>query len=77
MHPPEGYLTEDSREVVERFVKRTFVERLTRDGDGKDRVQCFKNWEGLQSVRGLEHFHVLVRDVPERILVEWTGSRTP
>jgi len=25
-------------------------------------------------VRSLEHFHVLVRDIPEPVIVEWTGE---
>ncbi|KAL8672094.1 MAG: hypothetical protein Q9168_003426 [Polycauliona sp. 1 TL-2023] len=43
------------------------------DDVGK-RVLWFKNWGALQSVRGLEHIHVLVRDVPEAIVDEWTGE---
>ncbi|RAK97260.1 GIG1 family protein [Aspergillus ibericus CBS 121593] len=85
--PENGDVTEESRALIEGFVQRVFVERLVREitdvngeGEGvakakaKDQVLWFKNWTALQSVRSLEHIHVLVRDVPERILVEWTGE---
>ncbi|KAF7168972.1 hypothetical protein CNMCM5623_001853 [Aspergillus felis] len=69
-----GDLTDESRALIEEFVERTFVARLAREGysNPKDHVQWFKNWTALQSVRSLEHIHVLVRDVPESILFEWT-----
>ena len=42
-----------------------------RHGRGKDRVLWFKNWVALQSVRGIDHVHVLVRDVSRHIINEW------
>lgn len=76
-------MTPESRSIIRDFVERTFVERLRRD-DGKDgdnglekaedRVLWFKNWTKLQSVRALEHVHVLVRGVGEDVLEEWTGE---
>ncbi|KAJ5083910.1 hypothetical protein NUU61_008489 [Penicillium alfredii] len=76
----EGHLTDESRALVENFVQQTFVARLARDvqgrfPDAKSHVLWFKNWVGLQSVRALEHVHVLVRDVPEDILLEWSGEK--
>lgn len=68
----DGDLTPESRRILQDFVRRTFEERLAKDGDSEDRVLWFKNWSKLQSVRGLEHIHVLVRDVPQSILNEWT-----
>ena len=79
---PEGHLAPESAALVEAFVQRTFVEPLNSyrlkqgvNGDpdaGNDRVLWFRNWTGLQSVRGLEHVHVLVRDVPKVLLDWWT-----
>lgn len=73
-----GYLTAESRALVEDFVQKTFVERLAMSNAGnldpKSQVLWFKNWGALQSIRALEHVHVLVRDVPEDILREWTGE---
>jgi hypothetical protein len=72
--PSRGDLTPKSRAQLEEFVQKKFVDRV-RDLPGpRDRVQWFKNWTALQSVPGLEHLHVLVRDVPEQIISEWTGG---
>lgn len=83
---PDGYLTPESTALVEAFVRRTFVEppssyrvKLGVAGDFdagmKDCVLWFRNWTGLQSVRGLEHVHVLVRDAPKILLDRWVGNR--
>ncbi|KAK0386279.1 hypothetical protein NLU13_6116 [Sarocladium strictum] len=68
-----GDLTSESRELVKAFVKSYFVDRLGEGGEG--RVLWFKNWVSLQSVRSLEHVHVLVRGVSDDILQEWTGDK--
>ncbi|KAI9167424.1 N-acetylglucosamine-induced protein 1 [Paramyrothecium foliicola] len=68
-----GDLTPESRALVDSFVKRYFVDVLGQGGE--DRVMWFKNWVSLQSVRTLEHVHVLVRDVDDDILERWTGER--
>lgn len=83
---PDGYLTSESTALVEAFVRRTFVEPLSSyrvklgvagdfDAGMKDCVLWFRNWTGLQSVRGLEHVHVLVRDAPKVLLDRWVGNR--
>lgn len=76
----EGHLADESRELIERFVRDTFVQRLAEDRARFPRpeshVLWFKNWVGLQSVRALEHVHILVRDVPEDILFEWSGEKS-
>lgn len=71
--PSTGDLTPASRAQVQDFVKSYFIDAL--GPDGSDRVLWFKNWVALQSVRSLEHFHVLVRDVDDDILERWTGER--
>jgi len=68
-----GDLLPESRAIIERFVEGFFTRRLARAGLVDDRVLWFKNWVKLQSVRGLDHIHVLVRDVPRSIVHEWTG----
>ncbi|KAJ6188152.1 hypothetical protein N7519_003060 [Penicillium mononematosum] len=74
----EGHLTDESRAMIDTFVRKTFVDRLAKDPqnfpDPESHVLWFKNWVGLQSVRALEHVHILVRDVPEDILFEWTNE---
>ncbi|KAL9074727.1 MAG: hypothetical protein Q9161_002096 [Pseudevernia consocians] len=82
---PEGYLTPESAALVEGFVHKTFVEPLgsyrSKQGvagereTGDDRVLWFRNWTGLQSVRGLDHVHVLVRDAPKSLLDWWIENR--
>ncbi|TAQ86064.1 hypothetical protein B7494_g5609 [Chlorociboria aeruginascens] len=66
----EGDVTEESRKTIEDFVKRSFGDRL-----GEDRVLWFKNWVRLQSVRALEHVHVMVRGASKEDLEFWTGEK--
>jgi hypothetical protein len=90
----DGDVTDESRALIEDFVRRTFVYRLAEEktkghlpGEtatttdaikwAQDRVLWFKNWAALQSVRSLEHIHVLVRDVPDSLITEWTGDVAP
>ncbi|KAL1847199.1 hypothetical protein Plec18167_002042 [Paecilomyces lecythidis] len=76
--PEDGDVTDESRARIEEFVQRTFVDRLKRAGfaNPKENVMWFKNPVALQSVRALEHVHVLVKDVPDEIIEEWTGEKT-
>ncbi|KAK3322584.1 hypothetical protein B0H66DRAFT_574718 [Apodospora peruviana] len=71
--PETGDMTPESRKTVADFVKRYFVDRISPGGE--DQVMWFKNWVALQSVRALEHIHVLVRDVDPVLLEEWTGEQ--
>ena len=68
----EGHLTAMSRDFIDAFVNRTFVERMKEGGIEGDNVMWFRNWVSLQSVRGVEHVHVLVRNVPKEMMDEWT-----
>jgi hypothetical protein len=68
-----GDMTPESRELVAAFVKRYFVDNL--GPGGEDRVLWFKNWVSLQSVRALEHIHILVKDVDPAIIEEWTRDQ--
>ncbi|KAF3063723.1 hypothetical protein GL218_01396 [Daldinia childiae] len=65
-----GDMTTESRNTVKNFVKRFFVDKLGPGGD--DKVLWFKNWVALQSVRALEHIHIIVRDVDKDTLDKWT-----
>ncbi|KAI0544582.1 hypothetical protein F4679DRAFT_518749 [Xylaria curta] len=65
-----GDMTVKSREVVSNFVRRVFIDKLGPEGEAK--VLWFKNWVALQSVRSLEHIHVMVRDASKELLEEWT-----
>ncbi|KAI5868084.1 hypothetical protein GGS23DRAFT_10502 [Durotheca rogersii] len=65
-----GDVTPQSRQLIASFVKRFFADRL--GPDGSERVLWFKNWVALQSVRALEHIHVVVKDADKGVLEEWT-----
>ncbi|KAL8928760.1 MAG: hypothetical protein Q9208_001538 [Pyrenodesmia sp. 3 TL-2023] len=67
----EGDLTEGAKALVEAFVEKRFREKV----QGEDRVMWFRNWTGLQSVRGLEHVHVLVRGAEREGIEDLIGGR--
>ena len=70
-----GRMTPESQGLVQDFVQNSFVSSL---GPGQeDKVTWFKNPVSLQSVRALEHIHVLVRGVDDDTIERWTGRRPP
>lgn len=77
--PETGVITDDGARLVETFVDRYFVRRmrdvgLLKEGESSgNAVMWFKNWIKLQSVRAVEHVHVLVRGATEDLLKEWSG----
>jgi hypothetical protein len=73
-----GDVTVDSKRIIEEFVERRFVRALAEEerisiDRARERVMWFKNWVSLQSVRGVDHVHVLVRDAPEPLLLRWVA----
>ena len=66
----DGALSQEGRGIVEDFVKNEFREKAD-EGEEGSKIIWFKNTTNLQSVRSLEHVHILVRDVDERILEKW------
>ena len=69
--PTKGDVTAKSRQQIEDFIQKTFTDRVKDLPGDHDKVMWFKNWKALQSVPGMEHVHVLVRDVPEDIILAW------
>ncbi|KAH8153148.1 uncharacterized protein LAJ45_02735 [Morchella importuna] len=65
---PAGDLTPESREIIDSYVNQTFKKHL-----GKENVLWFKNWASIQSVRSVEHIHVLVRGASEEFLKSVIG----
>ena len=63
-----GDLTKEGRKMVEGFVQNTFRERF-----GGENVLWFRNWVALQSVRALEHVHVLVKGHAEEEVLRLLG----
>ncbi|KAH8727583.1 hypothetical protein GQ44DRAFT_824901 [Phaeosphaeriaceae sp. PMI808] len=66
----EGALNDEGRSLVQEFVKTEFRRKVSEEEFGS-RVIWFKNTTNLQSVRSLEHVHVLVKDVDESVLEPW------
>lgn len=66
--PETGDVTPESRRLIVDFVKEHFTDKL--GPGGEERVMWFKNWVALQSVRALEHIHVLVKDVDPAMIAE-------
>jgi hypothetical protein len=71
-----GDVTSESKRLIEEFVESQFIRALAaEDGislvEAKSRVMWFKNWVSLQSVRGVDHVHVLVKNAPESLLQQW------
>jgi hypothetical protein len=75
--PTKGDMTPKSRQQVEQFIQTNFVTRVKDLPGEEEKVVWFKNWTALQSVPGMEHVHVLVRDVPDHVIAEWTGGVQP
>jgi hypothetical protein len=72
--PSRGDMTPKSRQQIQDFIQRTFIDRVEGLPGPAEKVMWFKNWTALQSVPGMEHVHVLVRDVPQEIIDEWTAG---
>lgn len=69
--PTKGDLTAHSRQQVQTFVDDTFRHDIVRLGGTQDRIVWFKNWTALQTVPGIDHIHVLIRDIPDAVLKKW------
>ncbi|KAK3722947.1 hypothetical protein LTR37_002092 [Vermiconidia calcicola] len=68
----QGDVTPESRRLIEELVEQYFMRELK---GGREQVMWFKNWVSLQSVRGVDHVHVLARDVPDDVIKRWTERK--
>ena len=66
--PKAGDITPESRVLISDFVQHTFTQHL-----GAENVLWFKNWASIQSVRSVEHIHVLVRGTSDEFLESVLG----
>lgn len=66
----EGALNEEGRRLVTDFVRREFRQNAGEVEEGS-KILWFKNTTNLQSVRSLEHVHILVREVDDDVLRQW------
>lgn len=75
----QGDVTIESRQQIERCVRDFFVKPIAEfehisDADAAARVVWFKNWVSLQSVRGVDHIHVLLKEVDALCIKQLTHS---
>ena len=76
--PPKGELTTSGRALVEEFIQQQFMKPVADLTGSSDNVMWFKNPVALQSVPGLEHVHVLLRNVPDNFIEErYTKGQQP
>jgi len=76
--PETGDVTDESRRLIKEFVDKTFsrpLDGVFGTGKGHEHVLWFKNWVALQSVRGVDHIHVLVKDAPAKLIEDLTSRR--
>lgn len=66
----DGALSAAGVAMVEAFVDREFRRGVGERMRG-EKVLWFKNTTTLQSVRGLEHVHILLRGVEDRVKEKW------
>jgi uncharacterized protein YeaO (DUF488 family) len=69
----KGDPTPESRQLIAEFVERTFTRQMNRE-HAEDHVQWFRNQAKWQSVRALEHIHVILRGVDEEFVTQLTGQ---
>ena len=67
--PEDDEMTPEARNIIDAFVRKTFTDRL-----GEAKVLWFKNWASIQSVRSVEHVHILIRNYTEDILRDVVGK---
>lgn len=79
VEPPRGDLTPQARALVNNFIEKEFVVPIAQvTGTSGDNVIWFKNWVSLQSVPGIDHVHVLVRNVSQDFVDRsWTNGEQP
>ncbi|ODV80872.1 uncharacterized protein CANTADRAFT_47954 [Suhomyces tanzawaensis NRRL Y-17324] len=70
---PIGDILPQTRDVISRYVEKTFVEKY---GLSWDQIVWFRNWDSLQSVKSISHIHVIVKDleVPDEEIIGTSGS---
>ncbi|KAK2749462.1 hypothetical protein FQN57_006396 [Myotisia sp. PD_48] len=81
----KGDPTTESKKLIEEFVYKTFTQKifLSQSKGAKEdnikvladeKVLWFKNKKKWQSVGGIEHIHIMLQDVAESLVFEWTGQ---
>ncbi|KAJ4326114.1 hypothetical protein N0V94_000276 [Neodidymelliopsis sp. IMI 364377] len=66
----DGGLSNEGKKMVEKFLDEEFRAKAG-EQEKNSKILWFKNTTNLQSVRSLEHLHVLVRNVDDEVLKQW------
>jgi Protein of unknown function (DUF3605) len=69
-----GDPTSASKELIESFVTRVFRNQIVPNPAYTDQIMWFKNRTRWQSVKSLEHIHVIVRGIDQSLIEEWTDQ---
>ncbi|KAE8353683.1 hypothetical protein BDV28DRAFT_156842 [Aspergillus coremiiformis] len=70
----DGDPTAESRRRIEEFLERTFAMHMSERPYAGDNIQWFKNRVKWQSVRALEHIHVILRGADDGFVTKLTGQ---
>lgn len=70
--PATGDLTDKARAEIDAYVTRVFGSHMA-----QDRYVWFKNWRSLKSVKGVEHFHVMLFDPHPDFVRRLTNGDVP
>lgn len=62
----EGALTPEGTAMVDKFIDEKIIRPL--GAVGQDKVQWFKNYTVLQSIRSIDHVHVLIRNIDLQVI---------
>lgn len=71
----QGDPTPQSRQLIDDFIQITFKDHIARGQYPGDNVQWFRNRTKWQSVRSLDHMHIVLRDIDEEFVTRITGQR--
>lgn len=66
-----GDLSQETRNIIERYVDQTFVKGL---GIPRENLVWFRNWEALQSVKEISHVHVVVKGMTREQVAHVLGT---
>lgn len=66
-----GDLSQETRNIIERYVDQTFVKGL---GIPRENLVWFRNWEALQSVKEISHVHVVVKGMTREQVAQVLGT---
>ena len=70
----QGDPSPDSCRYIAYFIDRVFSEHIGQGGHAGDNVQWFRNRTKWQSVRSLDHIHLILRDADEAFVTRITGQ---